>query len=103
MDPRFAGFNVTTGILAILTAWVLTARLRGVVESNWPMLYYVGVVFYSTIFPSVLDPAWIYAGVLCTLFLRFEFMGGFFLKVIRVLDVMVLIYLMYTAVVSVAL
>jgi hypothetical protein len=29
-------------------------------------------------------------------------MGGFFLKAIRVLDVIVLVYLMYTAVISMA-
>ena len=97
MDPRFGAFNITTGVLAAVTVWVLSARLRGVVESNWPIFYYIGVIFYGMVFPDILDPAWVYAGVVSSLLLRFEFMGGVFLKIIRIIDIIVLTYLAYIA------
>jgi len=100
MDPRFSGFNVTTVVFAILTLWLLVARFRGLVEGNWPLFYYIGVIFYTSIFPDNLDPAWVYAGVVVTLLLRFEYMGGIFLKIIRGLDIVVLIYLLFASVAS---
>ncbi len=97
MDPRFSVFNVTTAVLLGLTLWVLIARIRGVVESNWPLYYYAGVIGYSVVFPGYLDEAWIYAGVVCALLLRFEFMGGWFLKIIRTIDILVLLVIAYWA------
>ncbi len=100
MDPRFGAFNVTTGLLAALTISVLIARVRGVVQSNWPLLYYVGVIFYTTLYEGYIDPAWVYAGVVSSLLLRFEFMGGIFLTIIRLIDIVVLCYLAYVSVVN---
>lgn len=103
MDPRFAPFNITTAVLAGVTIWVLIARVRGMVESNWPLFYYIGVIAYTMFFPDYLDPAWVYSGVVCTLLLRFEFMGGVFLKLIRFLDIVVLVFLAYSAFASLVL
>jgi len=90
MDPRYSPFNITAALAIALTFWVFGARWRGLVDSNWPLLYYLGVVIYSYVFPSVLDPSWVYAGVMTAVFLRFEFMGGFILKVVRALEGLIL-------------
>ncbi len=103
MDPRYTPLNVTVAVLAVLTAWVLIARYRGSTESNWPLLYYFGVVFFSVTIPGILDPAWVYAGVVCALLLRFEFMGGVFLKLIHLIDYVVLAYIFYATLSSLAL
>ena len=55
------------------------------------------------VYPDILDPAWVYAGVVCSLLLRFEFMGGVFLKIIRVIDITVLAYLAYITFTSLSL
>ncbi len=96
--PNFA--DVTTAIVAALTVWMLVARYRGMIESNWPLLYYFGVVTYSWNYPGVLDSAWVYGGVVCALLLRFEFMGGVFLKIIRFIDFLVLLYVLYASTAS---
>ena len=79
---------------------MLVERYRGLIESNWPLFYYFGVVSHSCYYPGVLDPAWVYSGVVCTLLLRFEFMGGFFLKAIRFIDFVVLLYLLFASTAS---
>ncbi len=98
MDPRFTVFNGSTVVFVAITVWVLSVRIRGVVDSNWPLFYYVAVVAYSAVFPGYLDPAFVYAGVVCALLLRFEFMGGFFLKIVRVIEIIVLAYYAYAAI-----
>jgi len=102
MDPRYSPFNITAALAIALTCWLFGARWRGPVDSNWPLLYYLGIVVYSYIFPEVLNPSWIYAGVLTALFLRFEFMGGILLKFVRALEILVLanfVYCFWSAVV----
>lgn len=94
MDP-YSFTNITTAVVAGLTVWMLIARLRGVIESNWPVAYYLGLVVYSVVFPGYLDPAWVYSGVVCGLLLRFEFMGGIFLTLMRLVEGVVLILLLY--------
>ena len=96
MDPRYSPFNITAALAIALTVWVFGARWRGLGESNWPLLYYLGIVVYSYIFPSVLEPSWVYAGVLTALFLRFEFMGGFILKSVRTLEALILAQFVYS-------
>lgn len=95
MDLSYSPLNISTAVLVGLTVWMLTARYRGVIESNWPLFYYFGVVAYSLMYSAFLDPAWVYAGVVCGLLLRFEFMGGFFLKLVRLVEFVVLVYILY--------
>ena len=98
MNLSYSPQMIGAAVAAALTVWMLTARYRGVLESNWPLFYYVGLVVYSLMFASFLDPAWVYAGVVCGLLLRFEFMGGIFLKLIRLIEFVVLLYILYATV-----
>ena len=93
MDP-YGAENITTVIALAVTVWMITARIRGAPESNWPLFYYLGIVLYSYLFEGAIAPRWIYFGVVTALFMRFEFMGGFFLKIIRVFEFVVLAYMM---------
>lgn len=101
MDPRYTVINVTTGVLAGLTAWMIVARHKASPESNWPLAYYAVVVAFCARFPERLDPSWIYGGLICALLLRFEFMGGFVAKAVRALDYTALLYILYAAVTTV--
>ncbi len=103
MDTRYAPFNITTGVALLLTAWVAAARARGVRESNWPLLYYFGIFLYSNFYPGYLEPRWIYAGLVAALFLRFEFMGGAFLKLVRAVEYIILGFFLYTFATTLAL
>jgi hypothetical protein len=90
MDPRYAPFNITTAVALVLTLWVMVARARGARESNWPLVYYLGIVLYSYQYPGYLEPRLIYAGVLAGLFLRFEFMGRGFARFVQAVEFIIL-------------
>ncbi len=91
MDP-YGAENISTALALALTLWLVVFRFRAAAESNWPLLYYLGIVFFSYMYPNALEPRWIYAGVVTALFQRFEFLGGWFAKVIRVFEFIILVY-----------
>ncbi len=85
-------FSVITAIMVGLTVWLAFWRFNRPLESNWPLVYYLALVVYSKAFEGALDPAWVFTGVISALFLRFEFMGGAFLKFVRGLELLMLAY-----------
>jgi hypothetical protein len=95
MNISYTPFNVTTALAVVFTIWMIAARLRGSTENNWPLCYYAGIVFYSHFYPGNLEPRWIFTGTIASLFLRFEYMGGAFLKFVRLVDYLILALLLY--------
>jgi hypothetical protein len=95
MHIQFTTFGVLTTVLMGLTVWLVVSRFTKTLESNWPLVYYLGVVIYSKVFEGVLEPYWVFVGVVSALFLRFEFMGGFFLKFVRSVEAVVLVYFLW--------
>ncbi len=90
MGPQYSPSNITTAVMCGLAVWTIICRFRFPPDSNWPMIFYLLVVIYHLWFPGRLNQFVVYAGVLSTLFLRFEFMGGPFMKFVRAVDVGVL-------------
>ncbi len=89
---RWTLFNsLTLGImgLTLLMVWI---RFRFALEATWPLIYYGFLIAYSETFVGALSPYWIFAGVVAGLLLRFEFMGGFVLKGIRLAELAVFGY-----------
>jgi hypothetical protein len=66
-----------------LTIWLMRARFTQPTEISWPLFYYLFLVIFARANEGELNNYWIFAGVLCALFLRYEFMGGFILKLFR--------------------
>lgn len=96
MDVRFGPNNITTVLALSCTAWLVAARIRGLsAASNWPLLYLLGIVGYTFLFPGNIEPRYLYLGSVAALFLRFEFMGGAFLKFVRLVDFLVSLYFLY--------
>jgi hypothetical protein len=91
-------------IMVALTLWVMRVRFTSPAEVPWPMLYYLALVIFVRSNEGEFDNYWIFAGVLCALFLRYEFLGGIFLKALRTgefvvhLYVIVMCFLMLTRV-----
>ncbi|MCW5979371.1 MAG: hypothetical protein KIT09_14945 [Bryobacteraceae bacterium] len=96
MNVRYGPFNITTFLAMACTLWIIVARLRGMTDSNGPLIYLIGIVAYSMAFPGCLEPRFIYVGSVAALFLRFEFMGGAFMKFVRLVDFLVLLYFLYS-------
>jgi hypothetical protein len=86
-------FSLLTFILFVLTVWTGIARFTRALDSNWPVVYYLLVIAHLKVFEGGLSPYWVYVGVVSGLFLRFEFMGGTVLKVVRVVELVALCYL----------
>lgn len=95
----FTTFNIISAVLLGVTIWVGVSRFTSKLENNWPLFYYVFVVLYQKTFDGALDPYTVYVGVVSALFLRFEFMGGWFLKFVRSVELAVLCYVVYRCVV----
>ena len=79
-------------IVAGCTVWLAIARGRARLEINWPLFYYGGLVIFQKRYPETLAPIWVYIGVVNALFLRFEFVGGWVIKVLRAIDLIILAY-----------
>ena len=88
-------FNFITAALLGLTLWVAVSRYTSKLESNWPLFYYLFMVGHLKAFEGGLDPYMVYVGVVSALFLRFEFMGGWFLKIVRATELFILAYVAY--------
>ena len=91
----FTASKLVTALLMGLTAWLGFTRSSTKLESNWPLFYYLFLVFYLKVFEDSLDPYLVYVGTVSALFLRFEFMGGWFLKFVRGVELFILAYIIF--------
>jgi len=101
MDPAYGATNVTTVVFVGMSVWTIVSRVRGRPDANWPLFFYLGVVMYHQGLPGRLHPYLVFSGVISTLLLRFEFMGGPMLKLMKVVDIGLLALIGYSFATSV--
>ena len=89
---RYTPTLVTTAIMLGLTLWLVVGRFKARADSNWPLFYYLALVAYHQGFVGRLNPGVVYTAVVTALFLRFEFMGGWFNILLRFLELASLLY-----------
>jgi len=70
-------------IVIAATIWLMRARFTSRIDTPWPMAYYTLLVIFTRSNEGEFNNYWIFAGVICALFIRFEFMAGFILKAFR--------------------
>ena len=75
-----------------LTLWVMRARFTSRIDTPWPMFYHMFLVIFVRANEGEFNNYWIFAGVVCALFLRYEFMAGTILKMFRAGEFMVHLY-----------
>ncbi|MEZ5401693.1 MAG: hypothetical protein R2729_18615 [Bryobacteraceae bacterium] len=92
---RYAASNITTVVLLVLTMWTLIVRYKGRPDTNWPLIYYLLLVLYHQATPEGLNAFSIYVGVIAALFLRFEFMAGFFRYLFMTVEAAVMFMTLY--------
>ncbi len=95
MEFAATPFNLTTCLLLIFTVGLIVFRFTRRIDSNWPLVYYFLLVLYSKGFAGSLDPRWVYAAVVTALFLRFEFMGGWVTRFFRLVELVILTYILW--------
>jgi hypothetical protein len=79
-------------LILALTLWVMRARFTSRIDTPWPMLYYLALVIFVRAKEGEFNNYWIFMGVVCALFLRYEFMAGFVLKLFRLGEMLVHLY-----------
>ena len=95
MSLRFSELELYALVLCGLTGWLLAVRGRMPTESNWPLVYYLALVFYQKTKGEFLEAGFIYSGVVCAMMIRFEFMSQGVLKFFRFLESVCLIYIIW--------
>ena len=92
---RFSDLELLALVASAFTVWLFVARGRMALESNWPLFYYLAMVFYQKSGGRFIDANFIYAGVVCAMMIRFEFMSPGVVKIFRVIEAVCLIYIIW--------
>lgn len=95
MSLRFSDLEILALIVSGFTSWLFAVRGRMQSESNWPLAFYLALVFYQKTAGQFLEANFIYAGVVCAMMIRFEFMSQTFVKVFRFIEAICLIYVIW--------
>ncbi|MBM3787221.1 MAG: hypothetical protein FJW30_22925 [Acidobacteria bacterium] len=80
---------------AAISTWLFSIRGKLPSESNWPLFYYLGMVFYQKTGGRFIEANFIYAGVVCAMMIRFEFLSTGFIKVFRFIEAICLVYVVW--------
>ena len=94
---RGTSFSVTTALLVAFACFVIYTRLRNWIDSNIPILFYLAMIVYTNALDGRLPP-WVYLGFGLTLLLRFEFMSGRVIRIVKLGEMAILALLVYDCV-----
>jgi hypothetical protein len=90
---RATNFTVTMALLVAFTIFIAVVRSKKPLENNWPLLYWILVVFFAFVRPEEsFNPTYLLIGLGCGLLLRFEFMNSIFIRIIRTVEFAVMLY-----------
>lgn len=92
---RIDTYTFTTGLLILFGLFVLCTRMRGRIETNVPILFYLVMAAYVNSYGDGIPALPVYIGLVLTLMLRFEFMNTAFSRFIRVAEGCTLLVLLY--------
>jgi hypothetical protein len=81
-------------LIAMLGA-VLVSRYTGKFQPIWPLLVWVATVVFTNFFQGTVDAGMAYGGIICALLLRFEFMGGWVIQVVRTLESVAIVAILW--------
>lgn len=95
---RLTLFNGITLFVAALTILAALARRRFKPDSNWFVLYYVLILAFWYFLPGSLDAPWVVGGVAAGIAMRFEFLGGIALTLVRTVEYVFFAYVLWRCV-----
>ena len=103
MEFNATSLNVTELLVVALAVVALLMVLRERYTSNLPLLFYFALIMFNNMTDREVNPYVLYAGLLVAMILRFEYMGGPFVKLIAFMtsaSLIVIAYLMVSEVMS---
>jgi hypothetical protein len=90
--------SVTTGLMAAFALFVIYSRFKNWLESNVPILFYIALIAYMKAVDGAV-PLWLsLAGFGCALTLRFEFMNEVFIRIVKIIELCILVAIIYLCV-----
>jgi len=81
--------------MLVLLFWTIATRVRASADTNWPLIFFGMLVMYHQSLPGRINDFALYVGVICALFLRFEFLSGFFRYLFMTIEIAVLLLISY--------
>ena len=95
-------FTVTTALVVAFALFVVYIRWRNWLDSNVPLVFYVGLIAYERSVGGVV-PMWlILVAFAFALTIRFEFMNLFFTRIVKVLELCAIGAIIYLCVAEIA-
>jgi hypothetical protein len=91
-------FIVGTLTVVAVAFWLLVYRYTGRLDSNVPLLFHLMIGFHMLTWEDGLNPYLVYLGLVCALFLRFEFMSRGFVRFVQIIETIPLAYVIWRGV-----
>jgi hypothetical protein len=80
-------------LLIAFTIFIAVVRSKRPLENNWPLLYWILVVFFVLVrAEDSFNPTYLLIGLASGLLLRFEFMNSMFIRIIRTVELAAMLY-----------
>jgi hypothetical protein len=96
MSFRATNFSVTVLLLIALTLFMAGVRNRKPLDNSWPLIYWIlAFVFTLVREEDTYNIYIILLGLGAGLLLRFEFMNGLFVRLVKTVEVGVWVYVIY--------
>ncbi|GAB4368545.1 MAG: hypothetical protein OHK0021_11720 [Bryobacter sp.] len=94
--PPINGEFLGTAILFLMTIGLMFFRYNAAnTESNWPLVYYALAVIHYQMFEGGLDQRVLFSAIFAAGLLRFEFLAGWPLKLVQVVEAVLLALIAY--------
>jgi hypothetical protein len=103
MEFSASSLNITELLVVALAVVAAIVVMRKRYDSNMPLLFYFVLVLFGNMSDRAINPYLLYAGLIMAMILRFEFMGGNFIKFVAFMtaaSLVVIICVMVSAVFS---
>lgn len=95
MEFNATSLNVTELLVVALAVVSLLMVLRKRYTSSLPLLFYFTLIVFTNMTDREINPYLLYAGLLFAMVLRFEYMGGPFVKLIAFMTSATLVVIAY--------
>lgn len=97
MEFNATSLNITELLVVALAVVAILMVLRKRYTSNLPLLFYFVLIMFGNMSDREINPYLLYAGLMLAMVLRFEFLGGPFVKFVAFMtsaSLVVIVYLM---------
>lgn len=94
---RATEYNFSIFLLMAVTIFMAALRLRKTSDNNWPVLYWMALTVITARYQEeTFDARFVLCGLGAALFLRFEFLAGSLVSVLRFVELCAYAFVIYS-------